>query len=105
MRGGQGREISSDQLAAQLNRDMVMTKFLERYFKVQEVTDIGEFPGFDEFEEHYNGRFNKGKSETKGKFNTEDLKQRLALKEGQKHYDEKDPVVTALQKAILTLAV
>ena len=105
MRGGQGKDISSHQLAAQLNRDGVMTYFLERYFNVQEVTDIKKFTDFDDFQTHYNNRFNQGKIETYGKFNIEELKQRLALNDGQKHYNENDPDVTKLKMAILTLAV
>ena len=105
MRGGQGKEISSKQLEDQLNRDGVMTQFLKRYFKVQEVKDIGDFPGFDDFQNHYNIRYNQNKADMYGKFNTEELNQRLALNEGQKDYDENDLVLRKIKIAILSLAV
>jgi hypothetical protein len=103
MRGGGAKEISSEQLAKQLNTDGVMPAFLDRYFKVQEVPDK-KFPGFDDFKEHYNQRFNQNNSETLGKFDSDELQQRLSLNQGQKGY-ENTPTTNKLQQAILTLAV
>ena len=100
MRGG-AKDFSSDQLAKQLNIDGAMIPFLTRYFKVQDV--VMDYPGFDDFEKHYNERFNQNKSETFGKFNSDELMQRLSLNEGQKEYDNDD--TTKLRKSILTLAV
>jgi len=102
MRGG-AKIISSEDLARQLNSDGVMIEFLERYFKVQGVTDK-QSPGFNDFENHYNVRFNQGKDDEFGKFDSDELKQRLSLNKDQKEYDTMTPSLK-LQKAILTLAV
>lgn len=101
MRGG-AKDFSSEQLAAQLNKDGVMTYFLTRYFKVQGV--VMEYPGFDDFEKHYNERFNQNKNETYGKFNSDELMQRLSLNEGQNNYVD-NPITNKLKGSILTLAV
>jgi hypothetical protein len=102
MRGG-AEIITSDELSSQLNSDGVMTEFLKRYFKVQGVTDK-QYPGFNEFEKHYNDRFNQGNNDKFGKFDSDELKQRLSLKENQKEYNNMPPSLK-LQTAILTLVV
>ena len=101
MRGG-AKDFSSDQLADQLNKDGVMNHFLTRYFKVQDV--VMKYPGFEDFEKHYNHRFNQDKNETYGKFNSGELMQRLSLNEDQKEYDN-NAITTKLKTSILTLAV
>ena len=102
MRGG-AKEISAENLARQLNSDEVMTQFLEIYFdfKSQDVTDVLKIPGFDDFVNDYNNKFNKSEGNTY--INSDELMQSLHLKNGEKYYD--DPKTNKLKMSILSLAV
>lgn len=84
-----------------LNQQNLMTFFLERYFKVQEESKA--MPSFDEFVEHYNQRFNQSKPETLGKFETQDLMFRLALKKDAKDYGQNKYLINKLANEILYL--
>jgi hypothetical protein len=101
MRGG-AKDISSEQLANQLNKDGVMSNFLTRYFKVQDVTI--NYPGFKDFEQHYNQRFNQNNNKMLGTFNSDELMQRLSLNEDQKDYVD-NPITDKLKLSILSLVV
>ena len=101
MRGGENKVIESKKLSDMLNQNGLMTFFLERYFIVQ--GEPRNMPIFDDFVQHYNQRFNQGKPETLGKFETQDLMQYLALKKGMKDYGQKQAQIDNLAIKILYL--
>lgn len=101
MRGGANKKITGKTLSDKLNEKSLMTFFLERYFTVQE--ESMNMPGFDDFADHYNTRFNSGKPETLGIFETQQLMFALALRKEQKDYNQDKGKIKQLGDEILYL--
>lgn len=102
MRGGENKVIQSKTLSDMLNSKGLMTFFLERYAKVQSVS-LDEMRSFDEFETHYNQRFDNNDVSMKGVFGTQELMLRMALKKDAKSYEQNKGDIIKLGDAILIL--
>ena len=101
MRGGANKIITGKKLSDKLNEKSLMTFFLERYFTVQ--GEPMNMQGFDDFEKHYNTRFNMGKDDTLGVFGTQELMMHLALKKDAKDYNQDKGKIKQLGDEILYL--